>query len=78
MMSFKNNPAEIRFEDAFETIDLVEEYGMVPDTPMYNVMMRSCERESRWRRALAIYKDLLHVHKLLPNVQTFDVRAYIR
>ena len=54
-----------------QTIDIVEEYGMAPDTPMYNVMMRSCERESRWRRALAIYKDMLHVRiiakEMTPN-----------
>ena len=72
MVAFKNAP-ELRFEDAFETFDLVESYGLIPDTSLYNIMMRACEKESRWRRAIAMYKDLLHVHNQLPNVQTFDI-----
>jgi pentatricopeptide repeat protein len=72
MIAFKNAP-ELRFEDAFEVFDLVESYGMSPDVSMYNIMMRACERESRWRRVIAMYKDLLYVHRLVPNVQTFDI-----
>jgi len=72
MMAFKN-AAEVRFEDAFEVVDLVESYGFSPDVAMYNIMMRACEKESRWRRALSMYKDLIGIHRLVPNVQTFDV-----
>ena len=72
MMAFKNAP-ELRFEDAFETFDLCESYGLTPDTSLYNIMMRACERESRWRRVLAMYRDLVQVHKQVPNVQTFDI-----
>ena len=67
------NADDIRFENAFEVIDIVESYGFSPDTAMYNVMMRACEKESRWRRAVAMYRDLINVHHLLPNVQTFDI-----
>lgn len=72
MIAFKNAP-DLRYEDAFEVIDLIESYGLTPDTTIYNIMMRSCERESRWRRALAIYKDMTTLHNCTPNVQTFDV-----
>ena len=72
MMAFKNAD-DIRFEHAFEVVDIVESYGFSPDTAMYNIMMRACERESRWRRAIAMYRDLIHVHDLTPNVQTFDI-----
>ena len=72
MVAFKNAP-ELRFEDAFEVMDLIVAYGLVPDVTIYNVLMRACERESRWRRALAIYRDMMELHKVIPNVQTFDV-----
>ena len=72
MMAFKNAP-ELRFEDAFETFDLCESYGLTPDTSLYNIMMRACEKESRWRRVLAMYRDLVQVHRQVPNVQTFDI-----
>ena len=72
MAAFKNAPA-IRFEDAFEVMNLMEEYRVTPDVTVYNIMMRACEQDSRWRRALAMYRDMTETHKILPNVQTFDV-----
>ena len=72
MVAFKNAP-ELLFQHAFEVMDLIEAYGLIPDVTIYNVLMRACERESRWRRALAIYRDMTEIHKVMPNVQTFDV-----
>ena len=72
MAAFKNAPS-IRFEDAFEVMNLMEEYRVTPDVTVYNIMMRACEQDSRWRRALAMYRDMTETHKILPNVQTFDV-----
>ena len=72
MIAFKNSP-ELHYERAYEIIDIIESYNMTPDISIYNILMRSCERESRWRRAMAIYKDLIEIHGLTPNVHTFDV-----
>lgn len=74
MMAFKNAPVA-KFEDAYQVMDLIKLYGYVPDAPIQNLLLKACVSGSRWRRALAIYKDMLDVHKIAPTIDTFTILA---
>jgi pentatricopeptide repeat protein len=72
MVAFKNG-SDIQYKDAFRIIDLITSYGLKPDISIYNTMMKTCIKGSRWRRCLAFIKDMQKVFELTPNSFTFDI-----
>ena len=72
MQSFKN-AKEVVFGNAIKVLELVDYYKIRPDCHLYNTYMSACERESRWRRCVAIYNDMRAIHKVVPNENTFEI-----
>ena len=72
MVAFKNG-SYIQYKDAFRIIDLITSYGLKPDISIYNTMMKTCIKGSRWRRCLAFIKDMQKLFELTPNSFTFDI-----
>lgn len=74
MTAFKNTPgADINYEYAYRTMDLIESYGLMPDLTIYNIMMSPCIRQSRWRRCLQIMQDMTRLHSISPSSQSFSI-----
>ncbi len=72
MSAFKNSKI-VLFENAYKVLDLMEKYGFKPDITLYNSMLQACESNSRWRRGLAIFKEMKRLHKLNPNSSSMQI-----
>jgi pentatricopeptide repeat protein len=64
MVAFKNG-SDIQYKDAFRIIDLITSYSLKPNISIYNTMMKTCIKGSRWRRCLAFIKDMQKLFELL-------------
>ena len=72
MLAFKNS-LDNRFESGYKVMNLIESYGFAPDAMIYNIMMRKCVAESRWRRVIGLFKEMRARHAVTPNALTFEI-----
>lgn len=72
LTAFKNSE-EMLFQYAYLVISMIEDYNMNPDASVYNIIMRACEKDSRWRRCIALFRDMKNIHKLIPNALSYEI-----
>ena len=72
MVAFKNDN-DLCYNNAFKIMDMIKSYGLRPDVMVYNIMMKSCVKNSKWRRSLSILHDMQHIDEVVPNTLTFEI-----
>jgi pentatricopeptide repeat protein len=72
LTAFKNSE-DMLFQHAYLVINMIEDYKMKPDASVYNIIMRACEKDSRWRRCIALFRDMKNIHKIIPNALTYEI-----
>jgi pentatricopeptide repeat protein len=72
MVAFKND-GELCYNNAFKIMDMIKSCGLRPDVMIYNIMMKSCVKNSKWRRSLSILHDMQHIDEVIPNALTFEI-----
>lgn len=72
MVAFKNGN-DLCYNNAFKIMDMIKSYGLRPDVMVYNIMMKSCVNNSKWRRSLSIFHDMQHIDEVMPNALTFEI-----
>ena len=72
LIAFKNSSQQ-DFSDAFLIFYEMDIQGYKPDIFMFNILLQACVRGSRWRRCLALIKEMKEEFHLQPNSQSYMI-----
>jgi hypothetical protein len=60
--------------DIYTLLNLMKRLEILPDVTVYNTILRTCEKEGAWRRALEFLHHMQKTYEhLLPNTNTYTI-----